>query len=362
MRRRGRSALCVVVSLFAVWTAGGAEPRLGGTRWLLSFSWYPSDEVSSGVGGMRLSPGGEWLLYARREVSKSLSGQEAESWRLVLLAVADRSKVELPVPPIASESMLKRWLSLNVFHPSTSLIALPVRVNDGYVAGLFDSASGKLRRLGPSSLLVLPGFDSGGGSLVVSAGESPESARVAVIPVDGGSPRQLKGGGLAGPVCPAAPIVPLELISTSLSGKVSRSLILVGTSGGATSAALCQVNDDEEIAQPHWTANGRYLYWGVVTKETGERFTGVWDRAKGRQVAKIDGALPLGTGPSGASMVLAVERSEGQDIALHDAAKGRQWTVGHAFPNVVTAENGRVVFIERLDEDEFDIEIATISR
>jgi hypothetical protein len=362
MRRRGRSALCAVVLVLAAWTVAAGEPRLGSARWLLSFSWYPSDEVSSGVGGMRLSPDGEWLLYARREVSTSLSGQEAESWRLVRLAVADRSKVELPVPPIASESMLKRWLTLNVFHPSKPLMTLPVRVDDGYVAGLFDSASGELRRLGPSSVHVLPGFDSGGGSLVVSAGESPESARVAVIPVDGGSPRQLNGGGLAGPVCPAAPIVPLQLISTSLSGKVSRSLSLVGTSGGATSAAVCQVSGDEEVTQQHWTANGRYLYWGVVTKETGERFTGVWDRAKGRQVAKIDGALPLGTGPGGASMVLAVERSEGQYIVLHDPAKGRQWTVGHAFPNVVTAEGGRVVFIERLDEDEFDIEVATISR
>ncbi len=358
MTARTRPVCFVALLMAAATLLPAAEPELGGGRWLMSFSWYPSYEVSSPTGGMALSPDGRWLLYARRQVETRDDGGERELWCPMLLKTADRLKLELPVEPLGSESLLKRWLNMRVFSPDGSLLALPVCTAGRCTTGLWDLGSGQLRRIGPSGAVVLPGF-AGDGSLVVTTGDDSQPPRVVIMDLDGSGLRPLRPPGVAGPACPVAPVLPLVAVDGAADAELTGALVLVDTAGGPS---VTVAEAGEPVGRMHWTRNGRFLYWSVVRPGTGERRTLVWDRSRSRRVAEIDGAVPAGSGPGQSSMVLAAERSEGQSIVLHDAVRSDRWSVGHAFPNLVTAESGRVLYVDRLDEDEFDIVLAEIAR
>lgn len=347
--------LCVVALLLSTVPAAAGEPRLGSGRWLMSFSWYPHDEVSSTLGGMQLSPDGETLLFARHEPGLNEDGSRSERWRPALMAVAGRQRRDLAVAPLLSEEMVHRWLHQTVFQPGGSRIALP---GPGGTAALVDLATGAASPIRVQGAMVLPAFDGEGRTIVATVLDRGAPPRIVLLPLREGQPRTLTIRGNAGPACPADSVLPVVVDGA---GDRAARLVLASL-GGQREVTVHEAGSGAEIRGLHWTGDGRYLYLGELDRSSGDRRTLVWDRVRSRPAGTIPGALPVGGGPTATSMVLAAERAEGQDVLLHDAARDRSRPVGHVFPNLITAARGRVVFIDRLDENEFDIVLGEISR
>lgn len=331
---------------------------------------------------MRLSPGGKLLLYSRPAAGSEQADERSARYELVLRELEGGKEAVLPI-----ESVDLGWrtvaLRFNFFDPAGNRLALPTikvetRQIDVRMSStkssikwlIYDIAAGKVTSNGIDGSAGPAKFTADGQGLFTSGGRQM-STRIISLKDPNAEPKTLAAPGWLQSVCPSGDVAvffvppgrpagppqpgermqrpPIRLVLWDL--KADKELALLPTHPS---------NSELDDRETQWTADGRYLYYTDADVEQAaadgranpsfRRVTRVWDRQAGKPAGQITDAVPVGPWTSSSLMVLAKQTgSDSGGFLVHDAASGREYTIGDDSKHLIHAYGGKVVYAQTPD-------------
>ena len=388
-------ALCVlligitaVIIANATASAEGAEPpavpRLVNETKIFALDKSRDIRENRGMHSMRLSPDGKKLLYIRCMTFPggpatpqpggipNRPARARRGYRLVLRDIKTARDTVLPTPASRSDDFVVAVVSMRPFDAAgkTIVMALGIGADDGPIMpgegqmqlGLYDVASGKLKKLDLTAPIIFPSYDVEGKNLIVLGMVKEKQGTLHVGPVapaDKIKFTQLGIWGLPRSPCPGAPALPLLLPPARDEGQEARrggSFILYDIKADKRLAVLpTQSVSKLDDYNPQWTADGRYLYYADTETDASpdggarrKTVTRVWDRTKSAETAVIEGVVPVGPGPGKSAMVLGGLGSGG--ACIHDAAAEKMFPLLGEGKRLINAQ-GRFLLYVKQDKD-----------
>jgi len=354
-----------VASIVAMGTAARAEEaaRIVDEKVIFEMSDDAKVRENRGVGSMRLSPDGTNLLYIRRCVD----GNRDRDYKLIIRDIKAAKEKELKIVPYEDDDIAVIMLSSRVFDPSGKRLALGMGVDvnkDGrhdfpketMQAILYDLATDKITKVGAPAPVVVASFDRTGKALVlISADVMAQSGTMYTTPADKVKLRQLGLWGLPRGICPTADVLALLLPpKREPGGRRKNTLVLFDLAKDKIAASLPVREGNTKLDDycPHWTVDGRYLYYVGVDREpkddgsTESKYESrIWDRIKGELAPEVPGMIPLGPGPTATTMVLCSYETRDK-LAVHDAAGGKTWTVAAPALRPIGSEGRYILYVK----------------
>jgi len=344
----GLSIACVLMISSVVAAAGGV--KLANEKQIMTIPTSGDGRVLVTPGSMRLSPDGKGLLFIRREKIKIEGGKKTRTgYRLVLRDLATGTDKVLPIPALFDDDYATMYVALNPFDKTGAKIVVPTGDDangDGLIdpksekmyVGIYDVATGKVRKLDMTDSIVFPGFDATGTKIVallMSRDGGDMKGQLVVTPVDKPKLRVLSTWGLPHPMGPKSNLLPLMLPPDRTTTAASRPsapeprfvLLDIQTDKIVTDLPVHKRNSKLDDVVSQWTTDGRYLYY-IDAKIEGDGDGGrrryaahIYDVKKRADAGFVDGMIAIGPGPGPTTMVMA-GRDSAPSVGLHDAATG----------------------------------------
>jgi len=280
--------------------------------------WVPGENM--GLGSARLSPDGTKLLYlhCERNVEKpeGYKGHCMWSGRIYRLALHDLKTGQeelLPIPADSWDDPLWALIARPIFSKDSKYVVVHAAVDENE-NGLFDKdenvelatydvASGTLKRLGTTSVGLIPMFCPSSGRMVVVVPMMAErSIALQIIDLSGKVTKQLTVKALPLAISPTCDLAAGMVLKKERNQNLA--LIDLEKDKVLRQLPLAERNTKLDDISPQFTADGKYLYY-IDLKDNDRRklLTRVVAVASGEEVAVIEAHYPVGPGP-GRSMVL----------------------------------------------------------